>query len=138
MFLLYHLFLAHVTSDFAFQPKELVNWKKKSVWGIIVHTAIFVVLAAIFCVTYLSDLVFISTLLVIAAGRGMISYINSQIDNIFTFIVGQCTSVGLITLILLIPKLRITRIMTDSSLAVFYNDVLLLLYLSFFTASCSS
>lgn len=38
------LLLGHLLADFVFQPKELVQWKFRSNWGIFIHSAVHLVL----------------------------------------------------------------------------------------------
>jgi hypothetical protein len=37
---LIHLYLTHFLGDYLFQPKKLVEFKQRSIWGIVLHTSI--------------------------------------------------------------------------------------------------
>ncbi|MBI5152439.1 DUF3307 domain-containing protein [Candidatus Peregrinibacteria bacterium] len=49
-----YLILAHLLADFVFQPSKLVKWKVESAWGVIIHSAIHVVVSAILIFPYLN------------------------------------------------------------------------------------
>lgn len=139
MFLFYHLLLSYVTADFAFQPKELINWKKKSIWGSIIHSLIFVVLAGIFCITYLKINVFWGFLLLIAIIRLVIDKTIAKItalpriDNIFTFLAGHLIRmISLMPVVYISPLNESRHIGSTGLYTTIYNNETLMLYLSFF------
>lgn len=46
--------MAHLLADFVFQPTKLVKWKVESAWGVIVHSAIHIVVSAVLIFPYLN------------------------------------------------------------------------------------
>jgi len=138
MFLFYHLLLAHLTADLAFQTKEMINWKRKSIWGSLVHGLIFIVIAGFFCVTYLNDLLFIVCLLMLTSVRVLTDHfkskitVNGRLDNLATFLIDQSIRISMIIPVALIPQLKKPKYLFSSALSPLYNNKLLILYLSFF------
>lgn len=44
----WRLILAHLLTDFTFQTNGIAEWKRRSFWGVLVHSSIFLVLSVIF------------------------------------------------------------------------------------------
>lgn len=47
------LIIAHLLADFIFQPKKLIEWKKRNMLGILVHVMIFALLSLLLMMPYL-------------------------------------------------------------------------------------
>ncbi len=47
------LIIAHLLADFIFQPKKLIEWKKRNIVGILVHVFIFALLSLLLLMPYL-------------------------------------------------------------------------------------
>jgi hypothetical protein len=69
------LIIAHLLADFIFQPKKLIEWKKRNFVGILVHVMIFALLSLLLMMPYLK---FWETWVVIAA----ISIVHFLTDKI--------------------------------------------------------
>jgi len=48
MTVFWQLLLAHLLTDFTFQTNSIAAWKRKSVWGVLIHSGIFLILSVIF------------------------------------------------------------------------------------------
>lgn len=46
--------IAHLLADFIFQPKKLIEWKKRNMVGILVHVLIFALLSLLLLMPYLA------------------------------------------------------------------------------------
>jgi hypothetical protein len=55
MTVFWRLLLAHLLTDFTFQTNDLAMWKRKSVWGVLAHSTIFLVLSLVFCWPFLGQ-----------------------------------------------------------------------------------
>lgn len=51
--ILFYLILAHVLSDFVFQPTDLVVWKKKSKKGLFVHALVHFTIVTLILLTFI-------------------------------------------------------------------------------------
>lgn len=69
------LIIAHLLADFIFQPKKLIEWKKRNMLGILVHVLIFALLSLLLLAPYL---IFWETWAVI----GAISLVHFLTDKI--------------------------------------------------------
>jgi len=49
MEIFWRLILAHLLTDFTLQTNRLAKWKRKSIWGALLHTLIFFSLSLLFC-----------------------------------------------------------------------------------------
>jgi hypothetical protein len=54
--ILWRLVLAHLLADFTFQTNFIAAWKKRNVWGGILHSAMFLVIGTALCWGYLTDI----------------------------------------------------------------------------------
>lgn len=54
--ILWRLVLAHLLADFTFQTNFIAAWKKRNVWGGILHSSMFLVISAALCWGYLTDI----------------------------------------------------------------------------------
>lgn len=69
------LIIAHLLADFIFQPKKLIEWKKRNMLGILIHVLIFALLSLLLLVPYL---IYWETWAVI----GAISFVHFLTDKI--------------------------------------------------------
>ncbi|MDI6640960.1 MAG: DUF3307 domain-containing protein [Elusimicrobiota bacterium] len=49
MIIFWRLLLAHLLTDFTFQTDKIANWKRKSIFGVVVHAGIFLALSVLLC-----------------------------------------------------------------------------------------
>lgn len=69
------LIIAHLLADFIFQPKKLIEWKKRNLTGILVHVMIFVLLSLLLLMPFLK---FWETWVVIGA-IGLVHFLTDKI-----------------------------------------------------------
>ncbi len=70
-----YLIVAHLLADFTFQPKKLIQYKYKSIFGNLIHVAIFILLTILFLIPYLK---FWQTWAVIA-GVAIVHFITDSV-----------------------------------------------------------
>jgi hypothetical protein len=109
MIVFWRLLLAHLLTDFTFQTDKIANWKRKSVFGILVHSSIFLILSLVLTRRYLGDtwwkfsgLVSLTLLFLIHFGEDYyrvwsIRKVNST-DNMLFFLWDQFIHIALIFL----------------------------------------
>ncbi|MFH1259832.1 MAG: DUF3307 domain-containing protein [Elusimicrobiota bacterium] len=56
MIIFWRLILAHLLADFTFQSNSIALWKRKNVWGGIIHSLIFIVSGLALCFPYLNEI----------------------------------------------------------------------------------
>ncbi|MFH1368673.1 MAG: DUF3307 domain-containing protein [Elusimicrobiota bacterium] len=52
----WRLILAHLLIDFTFQTNFIAEWKRRNVWGALLHSMMFLVVGTILCWGYLTDI----------------------------------------------------------------------------------
>jgi len=55
MIVLWRLILGHLIADFLLQTREFVAWKRKSVWGLVAHSLVHLVIYTLLVFPYLND-----------------------------------------------------------------------------------
>lgn len=55
MIIFWRLLLAHLLTDFTFQTDKIAEWKRKSIYGVIAHSSIFLILSLVLTWEYLGQ-----------------------------------------------------------------------------------
>jgi len=106
MLLFHRLLLAHLIADFPLQTTELVRWKQRSPYGVIVHCAVVGVVSGLLLYPDLGRFwpgILTLALVHILADQGKISLTRQRprADNVFSFVGDQLLHVAAIALVAL-------------------------------------
>lgn len=128
------LIIAHLLADFIFQPKKLIEWKKRNSFGILVHVLIFVLLSLILLAPFL---IYWETWVVIGAislvhfltDKVKISVLSKYQGYILPFIIDQ--AVHLTSIVIgaqFIPKVEFA---ISNMLIIFFLSGIYIIYIFF-------